>query len=290
MSEQPPQQRSDYQEGEDDDVILEAIFPVIVPSESNIELRSVLMARAIADAVSAQIQNPIPESVEQDEDEGELMIPEILRFMLLTQSGGLVAGQEPGQWVRTDWERLLNASMTDMGGVKMVASDEGISQVKTWVHRAPGPDNIETSDELLMDESEVGKVASGAVCAITQMPFEDGDKIAEMPCGHQFDCDNLMHWLQNESAACPVCRKEVSSREVARLPEERGDQQQQEGVGNVNMLQPLFGLQMRVPARLYVPYDIHGPPAQAEVERIHEDDQIEQAILTAVMRESMSDT
>jgi hypothetical protein len=271
---------------------LEAIFPVIVPSESLIELRSALAARAFADALSAHIQSQIPESLEQDEDEeeveGELVVPEILRFMLATQIGGLVAGQEPGQWVRTDWERLLNASMTDMGGVKMVASDEGISQLKTWVHRAPGPDNIETSDELLMDASEVGKVASGAVCAITQMPFEDGDKIAEMPCGHQFDCDNLMHWLQNESAACPVCRKEVSSREMARSPEEQGHQQ--EGVGNVNMLQPLLGLQMRVPAGLYVPHNMHGPPAQAEVERIHEDNQIEQAILAAVMRESMSDT
>ena len=185
---------------------------------------------------------------------------------------------------------------------------------------------------VLPGRHEVGKVAPDAVCAITQMPFEDGDEIAEMPCGHQFDCDNLMHWLQRESAACPVCRKEVASREVVRSPEEQEGEGDEGPVGvgpaaaaevggpavgipvaagllqprRLAPVQPQLALRRAVPpAGLFVP---HGPgpamfqrtPQQrlgamalqrtAEVERLSEDDQIEQAILEAVMRDSVRDT
>ena len=297
-----------------------------------------MMAQAMVQALSAaltQMQDGgvpdigAPVELVEEEQEGEgggmLEVPDILRFMLAAQGGG--AGAAPGPWARAEWERVLNASMADLGGIKRVASDEGLGQVKRWVHRAPKP---EDSDEAPTDEPEVGKVAPDAVCAITQMPFEDGDEIAEMPCGHQFDCDNLMHWLKRESAACPVCRREVASREVARSPEE---QEEEEGMGGdggaaagagvgpaagmgvgipvaAGLLQPLLGPRMGVPgmvvppAGLFVP---HGPGAAmfqrtpqqrlgamalqrtAEVERLSEDDQIEQAILEAVMRDSMRD-
>jgi hypothetical protein len=303
-----------------------------------------MMAQAMVQALSAaltQMQRggvpdfgaPVEMAAEEQEGEGVLEVPDILRFMLAVQGGG--AGAGPGPWARAEWERLLNTSMADLGGVKTVASDEGLDQVKRWVYRVPKP---EDSDEPPTDEPEVGKVAPDAVCAITQMPFEDGDEIAEMPCGHQFDCDNLMHWLKRESAACPVCRKEVASREVARSPEE---QEGEEGMGSeggaaagagggpgagaavggpaagvavgipvpAGLLQPLLGPRMGVPQMMspsgrYVP---HGPGAAvfqrtpqqrlgamaiqrtAEVERLSEDDQIEQAILEAVMRDSMRD-
>jgi len=51
-------------------------------------------------------------------------------------------------------------------------------------------------------------------CPMTLMDFKEGDKIAKLPCNHIFSHDAVMKWLKKENSRCPVCRKELASKEV----------------------------------------------------------------------------
>ena len=44
--------------------------------------------------------------------------------------------------------------------------------------------------------------------------FEEGEEIAKLPCGHIFNKDGIMQWLEEESNKCPVCRDELDSKEI----------------------------------------------------------------------------
>ena len=234
------------------------------------------------------------------EGDGGVDLPPGLRLTMspsfqdmLQQLGAFHAGPAaPPPWANDEWRRLLDMSMADAGGMKRVASDEGLDEVTTSVYRAP--------------PSSEGVEAVEEKCAITQTPFEDGDAVAQMPCGHKFDSDSLMHWLQRESAGCPVCRKEVASREVMRSPDERAASQESDGdaaeaaaaaVGDAmvaDLLQPLLGgIRLRVQGRgIPLAQRRMGNVAllrAGEIEQESEDDQIEAAILAAVMRDSMGE-
>ena len=218
---------------------------------------------------------------------------DMLRYLVGVQGGPI----RPPPWANVEWRRLLEMSMADSGGVKEVASEEGLDEIKKWVYKTPEP----------VEEGAAAATPAVQVCAITQTPFEDGDEVAEMPCGHTFDSDSLMHWLQRESAACPVCRTKVASREVARTPEGRTISAESDSSAGgdaqppitPDLLQPLLpggGVRMRI----YNPGGrmIRGPQRRlgdaalartAEIEQQIEDDQIEEAILQAVLRDSLAD-
>jgi len=239
---------------------------------------------------------------------GRLLSPGFAEIMahLVGMHGG-PAPQPP--WAHDEWQRLMEMTMADTGGVKKVASDEGLDQVKRWTFRL---EKQEGGGGVAAERE--GAKSPPLTCAITQMPFEDGDEVAEMPCGHKFDAESLTQWLQRESAQCPVCRHELPSREVARSPAEYDTDPSVEGPsddmvvppgfanGEVpDTLQPIFtpGVQ-GVPAGLLL---IGGPGGRgflftrqrledqalqraAEQEQQIEDDMIEAAILASVMRES----
>lgn len=234
---------------------------------------------------------------------------------IMAQLVGMHAGPAPQPpWAHNEWHRLMEMTMADTGGVKKVASEEGLDQVKRWTFRQE-----EEGTECVDRE---GAKSPPLTCAITQMPFEDGDEVAEMPCGHKFDAESLMRWLRRESAACPVCRHELPSREVSRSPADYDSDSSVEGPpggpappppgfgdGEVpDVLQPLLpqglppGVQ-GVPAGLLL---MGGPGGRgflftrqrledqalqqaAEQEQQIEDDQIEAAILASVMRDSMNE-
>lgn len=46
-------------------------------------------------------------------------------------------------------------------------------------------------------------------CPISMDEFKQGDQISQLPCEHVFLKDNIMKWLMNECARCPVCRYEL---------------------------------------------------------------------------------
>lgn len=51
-------------------------------------------------------------------------------------------------------------------------------------------------------------------CPMTLNEFKEGDDIAELPCGHIFEKKAILKWLEEENDCCPVCRKELPSKEV----------------------------------------------------------------------------
>jgi len=240
---------------------------------------------------------------------------------IMAQLVGMHGGPAPQPpWAHNEWHRLMEMTMADTGGVKKVASEEGLDQVKRWTFK-------QEEDVGEDAESREGGESSPLTCAITQMPFENGDEVAEMPCGHKFDAESLTRWLQRESAQCPVCRYELPSREVACTPvNEDSDSDSDSSVEGPpddpappapvedtdseipDVLRPLLphglppGVQ-GVPAGLLL---MGGPGGRgflftrqrledqalqqmAEIEQQIEDDQIEAAILASVLRESMND-
>ena len=203
----------------------------------------------------------------------------------------------PMPWQSAEWERLVAESMQDTGGVKRVASAEGLKEVRVFEY----------------SKGVAGTVAAPTspkeeMCAITQMAFEEGDLVAEMPCGHRFDKECLFRWLETESAACPVCRKEVDSREVSENlataaaagtgdaesedaainpPEADGTGEQLTG-GNETQVFP------RIIMRRNGITDARAAERVAlerlyEFERQHEDDILEAAMVAAVMQMSLDE-
>ena len=90
-------------------------------------------------------------------------------------------------------QNLLQTTLNQKNCYKNVLSDEGKTQVKTL-----------TYDKNNFKETK---------CPILQVPFEEGETIAQLPCGHIFNKDSIMQWLEEESNKCPVCRFELDSKE-----------------------------------------------------------------------------
>ena len=51
-------------------------------------------------------------------------------------------------------------------------------------------------------------------CMMTLNDFKEDDDIAKLPCGHIFNKDCVLKWLKTEDARCPICRNELSSKEI----------------------------------------------------------------------------
>jgi len=52
------------------------------------------------------------------------------------------------------------------------------------------------------------------ICPISLEDFRDGDNIIEIPCKHRFIKENILTWLEEQSASCPVCRYELDSKKI----------------------------------------------------------------------------
>ena len=50
-------------------------------------------------------------------------------------------------------------------------------------------------------------------CCISFEDFEENQEIYKLPCGHVFS-DSIFTWLKEESNKCPVCRHELSHKEI----------------------------------------------------------------------------
>ena len=204
----------------------------------------------------------------------------------------------PMPWQSAEWERLVAESMQDTGGVKRVASAEGLKKVKVFEYSKGGEGTATAAPTSPKEE----------MCAITQMAFEEGDQVAEMPCGHRFDKDCLFRWLETESAACPVCRKEVDSREVsenhaALAAEGTGDGESEEtainptevvGSGEEQAAHNEPQIFPRIIMRRNGIVDTRAAERVAleqlyQFERQHEDDILEAAMVAAVMQMSLDE-
>ena len=51
-------------------------------------------------------------------------------------------------------------------------------------------------------------------CSIMHEEFEPDTDVIQLPCKHVFCKDAIMHWIEHESASCPVCRAALPSKEI----------------------------------------------------------------------------
>lgn len=57
-------------------------------------------------------------------------------------------------------------------------------------------------------------------CPITMSPFNNGDVITKLPCGHLFNSDAIEEWVLENKASCPVCRHKLKhTKEIRITPE-----------------------------------------------------------------------
>ena len=100
-----------------------------------------------------------------------------------------------GSGADADYNRVLATSLNDESPVRNVLSEDGQNQIKT--RKFTKDDEYDT-------------------CPIFHIPFEIGDDVKELPCGHIFTPDGIDKWLNEEKAECPVCRFKLESKEIRR--------------------------------------------------------------------------
>lgn len=97
-------------------------------------------------------------------------------------------------------EQALEASLEEEQPVeKHVISDEGKEELLYL--RYPGKEIM----NMICDNRE---------CAITQESFKEEDNIVILPCRHGYMEDSILHWLEEESATCPMCRHNLPSKSI----------------------------------------------------------------------------
>jgi len=90
---------------------------------------------------------------------------------------------------------LINQSLNDESKYKKVLDEKGLDQIESVIYNSDEfPDNKQ--------------------CPISFLDFKQGEEISKLPCGHIFHEESILKWLENEQANCPVCRYELSSKEV----------------------------------------------------------------------------
>ena len=118
----------------------------------------------------------------------------------------LLAGGAAAEIITEALEReAMERSFYERQAYSKVISDEGKSMIKTVKF-----DPTEHKEER---------------CSIMHVPFEEGDEICVLPCGHYFDKEGISKWLENEKAECPVCREALPSVEKKRNEEDTENRQ-----------------------------------------------------------------
>ena len=96
--------------------------------------------------------------------------------------------------------QILNSSMNEESQYKNILSEKGEGELKKIIYEKNKHQNER--------------------CSIMHIDFEEGDEITQLPCGHCFNNEGILHWLKNEKAECPICRKSLDSIEVKKHTEE----------------------------------------------------------------------
>ena len=104
--------------------------------------------------------------------------------------GRLMSVREAGSG---SFQNIINQTLYEKESYKKVLSEEGKNQIKFR--------SFSVNDEIKQ-------------CPIMFVEFEEGEVVAELPCGHIFGKNAITKWLENEDASCPVCRKPLLSKEV----------------------------------------------------------------------------
>lgn len=111
---------------------------------------------------------------------------------------------------------VLQSSLYDnKSQVKKVISDEGKEQIDKVIYKCGQYDISE--------------------CPISTNDFKEGDEISRLPCGHIFESESILHWLENMNSVCPICRYELPSKEITITSESENHTIQQDISGAVDV-------------------------------------------------------
>ena len=106
---------------------------------------------------------------------------------MLPLAGNIMLPQQP--MVRS----ILQRSLFEKNLYKNVLSDEGEKQI----------------EKITYNKTDLDQHS----CCISFEDFKEGEEVYKLPCGHIFS-DSIFTWLKEESNKCPVCRHELSSKEI----------------------------------------------------------------------------
>jgi len=54
------------------------------------------------------------------------------------------------------------------------------------------------------------EVSTSENCSVCMCPYEPGESVKHLPCGHFFHVDCIVPWLKNHSQTCPLCKSNVN--------------------------------------------------------------------------------
>ena len=153
-----------------------------------------------------------------------------------------------------DYTRALAASMYEESAYKNVLSNEGESQLK---------DRKFTSEDS--DQS---------TCPIMHIPFDVGDDVTALPCGHIFEPEGIRRWLKDEKAECPVCMFKLDSVEIKNKNSPEHQESPQPEVNEIISGRNNFIASLQRLNNLPRVYSAHpfGPSSHRMASIVHEED------------------
>jgi hypothetical protein len=95
----------------------------------------------------------------------------------------------------SDLNNILRRTLNEKNTYKKVIDENGLNQLETIIYN---------SDDYPDDKT----------CPISFLDFKNGDEICKLPCGHIFNKESILKWLEKEQSRCPVCRFELSCKEI----------------------------------------------------------------------------
>ena len=109
-----------------------------------------------------------------------------------------------------------NVSMLPLAGNIMLPQQ---SQVRSILQNSLFEKNLYKNVLSEDGEKEIEKITYNKdkldqhSCCISFEDFKEGEEVYKLPCGHIFS-DSIFTWLKEESNKCPVCRHELSHKEI----------------------------------------------------------------------------
>ena len=109
-----------------------------------------------------------------------------------------------------------NVSMLPLAGNIMLPQQ---SQVRSILQQSLFEKNLYKNVLSEDGEKEIEKITYNKdnldqhSCCISFEDFKEGEEVYKLPCGHIFS-DSIFTWLKEESNKCPVCRHELSHKEI----------------------------------------------------------------------------
>lgn len=129
---------------------------------------------------------------------------------LLNHRGGVgpiqALSANPGDYAFGNFQNIVNQLMMAEQGLnrEIPASKAAVEQLEKHFFVPNMTQDSATSG----DASGAGGADSILDCAVCQEPYEAGEEVIRLPCGHLFHGTCILPWLDKHNS-CPVCRSEL---------------------------------------------------------------------------------